>query len=301
MKKDYFFGLSKEGLHRLAYTEWGSPCPNKRPIICVHGLTRNRHDFDLLAAYLSQQDYHLFCPDIVGRGESSWLKDAAYYTFEQYIADMNTLIARTHAHEIDWIGTSMGGIIGMMLASMPGTPIRRLILNDIGAQIPIKGLVRLSTYINKNPIFTNLEEAKSYFKKIYADFGPLTDQEWRQLTENSVQSIGPGKWSPNLDPRITLTPAKSKLLWQCLVNPHKALEGTFFDVDLWHIWRQITCPVLIIHGKNSDILLDSIIEKMKVSHAQTEVLSIAQAGHAPALLDSFQHHAIHQWLNGTPP
>jgi pimeloyl-ACP methyl ester carboxylesterase len=296
VKKDYYLGLSKEGFHRIAYTEWGSSTTNKRPIICVHGLTRNKHDFDPLAAYLSQQGYHLFCPDIVGRGESSWLKDATSYSFEQYAADMSTLIARTHANDIDWIGTSMGGIIGMMLASMPGTPIRRLILNDIGAQIPIKGLSRLATYVNSNPTFTSLEEAKSYFKKIYAEFGPLTDQDWQRLTENSIRNIGRKQWGLNLDHRITLTPAKSKLLWQCLMNPHKALEGTFFDIDLWHIWHQITCPVLIIHGEQSDILLSSIIKKMQISHTNTDVLSIPQAGHAPALFDSFQHHAIHQWL-----
>ena len=295
MKKDYFFGLSEEGFHRVAYLEWGNP-NSSIPIICVHGLTRNGHDFDNLAAYLSNLGYHLFCPDIVGRGDSDWLKNPLHYTYEQYISDMNALIARTGAHQVDWIGTSMGGLIGMVLAAQPNSPIRRLILNDIGAQVATSGLTRISMYAGKEPDFNSLEEAKNYFKKIFADMGPLTDEEWMRIAQNSVREVEKNKFVTKLDHGVKLAPAKSKIAWQTLLHPLKALEGTLFDVDLWPVWRKVNCPVLIIHGQKSDILLPETIKKMQEIHPDTEVIEIPAAGHAPALMHADQHEMIYQWL-----
>jgi pimeloyl-ACP methyl ester carboxylesterase len=297
MKKDYFMGLSEEGFHRVAYTEWGSSGDNRNPIICVHGLTRNGRDFDALADYLSNQGRHLFCPDIVGRGDSDWLKDPLHYTYEQYIADMNALIARTQARQIDWIGTSMGGLIGMIMASLPNSPIRRLVMNDVGPQIPVKAISRLSKYAGKDPEFSSIEEAKKYLRTIYADFGSLTDEQWHKFTETSIRETSPGKFSTKIDHGIKRSPAKSKLAWKILLNPHKALEGTLFDVDLWQLWRKVTCPVLVIHGARSDLLLPDIIRKMQSLHANMEVLEVPDAGHAPALQNPEQLEAIHQWLN----
>ncbi len=126
MQKKYYLGLSEEGFHRIAYLEWGEKNLSKSPIICAHGLTRNSHDFDSLANYLSQTGYHIFCPDVVGRGDSDWLKNPMYYTYEQYLADMNAMISRIGTTELNWIGTSMGGLLGMVLASMPKTPIKKI-------------------------------------------------------------------------------------------------------------------------------------------------------------------------------
>lgn len=294
MKKDYFLGLSEEGFHKVAYTEWGAPTGT--PVICVHGLTRNARDFDALASYLSHLGKHVFCPDIVGRGDSDWLKQPLHYTYEQYIADMNVMIARTQATQVDWIGTSMGGLIGMILAAQAKSPIRRLVLNDVGAQIPSKALQRLLRYAGRDPDFSSIDEAKQYFKMIYAGFGHLNEEQWQILTENSIYEISPGRFASKVDHGVKISPAKSKFAWSLLLNPHKALEGTLFDIDLWHIWRQVHCPVLIIHGQHSDILPSFVIEKMRQIHADVTTLEIADAGHAPALLDKEQHEFIHQWL-----
>lgn len=296
MKKDYFLGLSEEGFHKVVYQEWGQPNTANPPCICVHGLTRNSHDFDALAGYLSQQGQHVFCPDIVGRGDSDWLKNPGLYTYEQYIADMNTLIARTQAKAINWIGTSMGGLLGMILAAQPNTPIKRLVLNDVGAQIPVKALTRLSKYVGLDPEFTDLDAAKKYYQSIYRDFGTLTDEQWQHLTENNLKQLPSGKYVSKLDQGVKYSSGKSALAWKVLLNPRKALEGTFLDIDLWEVWRKVTCPVLVIHGAKSDLLLPNIIEKMRRLHSNVEVIEVANAGHAPALLDVQEHEIIHRWL-----
>jgi pimeloyl-ACP methyl ester carboxylesterase len=296
MEKDYFLGLSEEGFHRVTYTEWGIQNSTHVPIICVHGLTRNGRDFDSLAEYLAYFGCHVFCPDIVGRGDSDWLQDPLHYTYEQYIADMNALIARVHTTQIDWIGTSMGGLLGMVLASFPHSPIRRLVLNDVGPQIPIKAVLRLSKYAGKDPDFSSIEEAKKYFKDVYADFGHLTEDQWQRFTEHSIHETAPGKFTTKIDPGTKRSPAKSKLAWKLLFHPHKALEGTLFDVDLWQIWRKVTCPVLVIHGSRSDLLLPDTIKKMQSIHPSTEIFEIPDAGHAPALQNRNHQEVIHQWL-----
>ncbi len=296
MKQDYFLGLSEDGFHKVAYTEWVPATHLYSPVICVHGLTRNGRDFDALANYLVNRNFHVFCPDVVGRGDSDWLKNPLHYTYEQYIADMNALIARIHTQEINWIGTSMGGLMGMIMASLPKTPIKRLVLNDVGAQIPVKAISRLAKYAGRDPEFASIEEAKNYFKLIYADFGKMNEEEWQHFTETSIREIAPGKFITKLDQGIKRAPAKSKLAWKLLFNPHKALEGTLFDIDLWQIWRNVTCPVLVIHGGRSDLLLPDVITKMQSIHPNMEVLEVPEAGHAPALRNAVQHEKIYQWL-----
>lgn len=297
MKKDYFLGLSEEGFHKVSYLEWGAANEDNIPIICVHGLTRNAHDFDSLARYLANEGRHVFCPDIVGRGDSDWLKNPQHYTYEQYIEDMNAFIARIGTKQVDWVGTSMGGLIGMILASYTNSPIRRLIMNDIGPQIPIKGIQRLSQYAGKDPEFANLEDAKHYFKTIYGEFGTLTEEQWQQVTENSVVEIAPSRFVSKMDQNVKLSSSKSKIAWRAFLHPQKALEGTLFDIDLWHIWRNVKCPVFVIHGRNSDILTHQIIDKMHKIHPEDmAVMEVADAGHAPALMAERQHEFINQWL-----
>lgn len=297
MKQHYYFGLSEEGFHKVAYLEWGNPSELSDPIICVHGFTRQAHDFDALANYLSNRGRHVFCPDMVGRGNSDWLQNPMHYTYEQYCADMTTLIARTNAPHVDWIGTSMGGIIGMLLAASSQSPIRRLVLNDVGPQISTKAIARLSTYVGQDPEFGSLAEAKAYYKSIYADFGKLTEVEWDKLTKHTVREIAPGVFAAKLDQRVKLGPNKSNLAWKFLFHPYKALEGTFFDIDLWPIWRRITCPVLVIRGQHSDLLLPETVAKMRQVHPRTAVIEIPNAGHAPALLHEDEHTLIDTWLS----
>lgn len=299
MKNDFILCASEEGIHQVAYTEWGNA--SKAPtIICVHGLARNRHDFDSLSAFLSAKNRHVFCPDIVGRGDSSWFKNPKYYNFEQYVADMITLIARTADHEIDWIGTSMGGLIGMFLAAIPNSPIRRLILNDVGPQIPLQALWHLGKYAAKEPKFASKEEAKAYYKKIYADFGNLSEEQWNTFTENSIREFAPNVYIAKTDPGINDSKAGWQFMRELIHNPHKALEGVFFDVDLWDNWRKVQCPVLVIRGQRSDLLLPEHIRKMQRIHPQTELFEVEQAGHAPALLELLQQEKIAAWLRESP-
>jgi pimeloyl-ACP methyl ester carboxylesterase len=295
MKKEYFLGISEEGFHRVAYWEWGIPS-TQPPILCIHGLTRNGRDFDELAARLSRAR-HVLCPDIVGRGDSDWLNNPQHYTYEQYMADMNALIALTRSSAVDWVGTSMGGLLGMMLASLPNSPIRRLVLNDIGPQIPAKALARLAKYAGRDPDFHSLEAAKAHFKSIYQEFEPMTEAQWDHLTVTSVHEMSPNRYVVKVDHNVKISPSKSKIAWQWLTHPYKALEGTFFDVDLWQIWRKITCPVLVIHGERSDILSVETIQKMQHIHPATQVLTVPLAGHAPTLLDSVQQETIERFLN----
>lgn len=299
MKIDYYLGLSEEGFHRILYSEWGTPNPLKTPIICVHGLTRNRLDFDKLAAYLSERNFHLFCPDMVGRGDSDWMKNPIHYTYEQYINDCQGMINYSQAKSVDWIGTSMGGIIGMVLASLPHSPIKRLILNDVGPQIALKGLTRLLTYTHQYPIFASIEEAKAYFQKVLNTMGPLSDADWEQITKNSVRETESKHFQLKIDPKINSTSIKSKIAWNSILHPHKTLEGVFFDVDLWYIWKTVQCPTLVIHGKDSDILLPSTIKKMQQTHPHVDVVEIDATGHAPALWHQPQHEMIYQWLEST--
>lgn len=296
MKKNHILGISDEGFHTIAYSEWGSLNYELPSIICVHGYTRNSRDFDPLANYLSIMGRHVFCPDVVGRGESSWFKKAHHYNFTQYVSDMNVLIARTGSTEIDWIGTSMGGIIGMMLAALPNTPIRRLVLNDVGPQIPIYALKKIAKYAGKDSEFKSMEEAKRYFQINYAEFGKLTEEQWDTFTTNTIKKIDEHHYISKLDPGIKNPKSTIQVVSEFFHHPHKALEGILYDIDLWSIWQNVKCPVLVIRGVHSDLLTPEIISRMKRAHDNVEVYEIEDAGHAPALLNQAEHERIDLWL-----
>jgi pimeloyl-ACP methyl ester carboxylesterase len=297
MRTSSILGISEEGFHNMVYTEWGS-LSNKLPtVICVHGYTRNGRDFDALAQYLSMQGRHVLCPDVVGRGDSSWLKQAHHYNFNQYMADINTLIARTGSKSIDWVGTSMGGMIGMMLAALPNSPIKRLIINDVGPQIPLHGLRKLAKYIGNEPEFKSAEEAKQYFKINYAEFGQLSEKQWDTFTEHSIKEREPEVFVVKTDPAIKNPKSTMQIVTDFFHHPHKALEGIIYDIDLWPVWNEIFCPILVIHGIHSELLTPGIIKKMHRTNPQIEVYEIENAGHAPALLETTEHEMINNWLN----
>jgi pimeloyl-ACP methyl ester carboxylesterase len=292
-------GISEEGFHKVAYAEWGSSSTELPTVLCVHGYTRNGRDFDGLANYLALKGRHIFCPDIVGRGDSSWFQHSHHYNFTQYVADMSVLIARTQAQQIDWIGTSMGGMIGMMMAALPNTPIRRLILNDIGPQIPIHGLRKLAKYIGNDPDFKSVEDAKQYFKKHYVEFGVLSEDQWDTFTEHTIEQHAANLYKVKADPSIKNPKSTMQIVSDFFHHPHKALEGIVYDIDLWSIWNKIHCPVLVIHGTHSELLTPAIIKKMLRTHSNTAVYEVTDAGHAPALLDIDNHETIENWLNAT--
>src|SRR3989475_8697797 len=176
--------------HRIAYLEWGDP-RNRDVLVCVHGLTRSAQDFDSLARELCGQ-FRIVCPDVAGRGDSDRLADPMLYGMPQYVADMVTLIARLDVEAVSWVGTSMGGLIGMALAAQNGSPVKRLVLNDAGPVIAKAALERIAAYLGKTPVFGSIEEAEKYVRSISVPFGPHSEAQWRFLTETWVRKDAEG-------------------------------------------------------------------------------------------------------------
>jgi len=276
MRSHHFLALSQRGFHRTAYTEWGDP-NNSKVVICAHGLTRNGRDFDWLARAL-ENDYRVICPDVIGRGKSEWLTDKTDYAYPFYVAQMATLIARANAEQVDWVGTSMGGLIGMFLASLPGTPIRRLVMNDVGPFIPKGALDRLALYVGKDMVFDTIEALEAHIRKISASFGPLTDVQWRHLATHGSYIDSSGKYRLAYDPAIG-----------------EGFKGEQNDIDLAAIWNMVHCPVLVTRGTESDLLLKDTFEKMK-TRPQTEGVEFPGVGHAPMLMEKDQIDAVRKFL-----
>ena len=278
MKENSVLGLTTQGFHRVAYTEWGER--NAEPaVVCVHGLSRNGRDFDYLAAAL-QPDRRVVCPDIVGRGRSDWLADKQLYSLLTYCADLTALLARLDSQVVDWVGTSLGGLIGMILAAQPNSPIRRLVLNDAGPFVPKAAPQRLLAYVGLAPSFPTVADAETYLRKVLAPFGALTDEQWAHLTRHSVRQSASGDYSMAYDPGI--------------VAPMKAVP--LQDWDLWPVWDQIRCPVLVLRGADSDVLLPEIAAQMQRRGPGAEVVEFAGVGHAPALMAPEQIEVIRRWL-----
>lgn len=267
------------GLHRLAYTEWGDP-HNPRVLLCVHGLLRTGRDFDRLAAALDD-DYRVICPDVAGRGKSDWLPEAPLYALPQYANDLVTLIARLDVPQVDWLGTSMGGLIGMVVAACERAPIRRLILNDVGPLISRESLQRIADYAGKLPDFATLDEAIAYIRQIYAPFGQLDDAAWRLLTESSMKQRSDGRWQPGYDPKIA-EPFKAALLLP--------------DVDLWPIYERITAETLVLRGESSDVLPRKVWQQMGERGPKAALLEVPGVGHAPSFLDTAQIALVRDFL-----
>ena len=274
-----YLGLSPAGFHRIAYVEWGIS-GNPRVCICVHGLTRNGRDFDELAQALQAQ-WRVVCPDVVGRGDSDRLADPAHYSYPQYLNDVTALVARVGTARVDWVGTSMGGLIGMMLAAQPNSPIRRLVMNDIGPFIPKAGLERLASYVGKDPRFSTLVEAEMALRKIASTFGLKTDDEWRRFTERSVRAVGDGRYGFAYDPAIG-----------------RAFNAAPQDIDLWAVWDKVRCPVLVLRGAESDLLTKETADEMTRRGPGATVIEFAGCGHAPALMEPAQVAVVRDWLMG---
>lgn len=271
---------SPAGLHRMAYVEWGNP-RNKDVVVCVHGLTRNGRDFDDLARALSSR-YRVICPDVVGRGRSDWLRDPSHYGFPQYVADLVTLIARLDVDRVHWIGTSMGGLIGMFLAGLEGNPIRSMILNDVGPVIEGRALARIGEYVGKRIVFADLDEAEAHIRKVAAPFGELTDAQWRHLTFHSLRQQEDGTWIHRYDPSIG--------------KPFRVLAPTQ-NIELWREFDQIECPLLVVRGAESDLITHATAVKMVERHrGNAELVEFEGIGHAPMFMNSEQIGVVRRFL-----
>ena len=270
--------LDPHGFHTLRYVEWGDPA-NPRVLVCVHGLTRNGRDFDHVARTLADA-YRVVCPDIPGRGRSDWLRDPVDYNYPVYLSDLTVLMARIGSETVDWLGTSMGGILGMMLASMPGSPVRKLVLNDVGCLLPKAAIERIGKYLGKDPAYDTIDALEADLRA-FSPFGELTPENWRHLAITSSKQDDKGKWRFRYDPGI----AK---------NFHAAAPA---DVDLRAFWRGVPGPVLVIRGESSDLLLPETLDEM-CARPRTEKHVVLRTGHSPMLMDDAQAGAIRRFLLG---
>ncbi|RTE66601.1 alpha/beta hydrolase [Amphritea opalescens] len=282
MRTESVMALDPTGFHRVVYHEWGS-ADNERVLVCVHGLARNSRDFDELARALSR-DYRVICPDMPGRGESDWLPPGIAYDIPRYMSDMATLLARLDVEQVDWVGTSMGGIIGICLAALPNSPIRSLVLNDIGCFIDKAALQRIAEYLGDHR-FSSVAEIEQYMRRTYSAYQGLTDKQWQHLAKYGHRRITeePNTDKPyglHYDPRIAEQ------------NPD--VQGQ--DIDLEPFWRQVNCPQLLIWGDQSDVLQADTVARMQSLRPEMDLYRIPGMAHAPSLMETEQINAIQQWL-----
>lgn len=277
--------LSPAGLHAMAYKEWGDP-ENENVLVCVHGVTRVSDDFDAIAVAMADR-YRVVCPDVVGRGRSDWLKNPHFYTVPQYVADMVTLLARLEANSVHWFGTSMGGLIGMGLASLPSTPVKKLILNDIGPALDASALARIGEYIGQDVRFDDFDSAAAYIREISTPFGQHTDAQWKKLAADVLRQNTEGKWVRHYDLNLAV-PFQST-----------SAEGlAASQVALWAAYDAICCPTLLVRGAQSDLLSRGVAENMTQRGPKAKLVEFENMGHAPTFLESSQIAVVRNFLLG---
>ena len=279
--------LSMSGLHRMSYKEWGD-ADNPRVLLCVHGVTRVADDFDSMAQALAG-DYRVIAPDIVGRGRSDWLKNPQLYRIPQYVSDIVTLLARVlpegERQSVDWFGTSMGGLIGLGLASLPDNPIRRLILNDIGPVLAPMALQRIGDYIGQDLRFDTFEAGAKFIRDVSLTFGQHTEAEWHKLASDVLRQDKDGKWVRHYDMGLAL-PFRS-------ATPESAEAD---EAMLWAAYDAVTCPTLLIRGAESDLLLAETAALMTQRGPKATLVEIPNVGHAPTFIHDDQIAIAKQFL-----
>lgn len=280
-RERHFRSLSPHGFHRVAYRDWGHPlCP--RVVVCVHGLTRNGRDFDALARSLADR-FRLLCPDMPGRGESDWLPDANDYVFPTYLTVLTTLLAHADVDKVAWLGTSMGGLLGMVIAAQPNTPVTRLVVNDVGPVIEPGALARIAGYVGLDPVFDSLAALEAHIRDVSAPFGKLTDWQWADLARSTARQTADGRWHLKYDPGIA-APFKS---------------ANVAAPNLWAIWEAIRCPTLLLRGAESDLLSASTAAQMRNRGPRPRLVEFPGVGHAPMLLDPEQIAPVAAFLEGS--
>ena len=261
---------SGESSHRMAYHAWGNP-NNAKVLLCVHGLTRRGSDFKTLAQAMCK-DYYVVCPDVVGRGDSDRLSNPMQYAVPQYVADIAELIKKLGVSQVDWFGTSMGGLIGMVYAAMPNSPIRRMLINDVGPKIEPEAIKRLGSYVGQPFAFANRADALTRLNQICASFGEHTPQEW-EIYNGPMLVQRDGTWIMHYDPNISVPFAS--------VNPIMAKAG---EMAMWHAFKRIHIPMLIVRGGDSDLLSAATVAEMCKVNPYARSIEIPHVGHAPAFV-----------------
>lgn len=279
--------ISPAGLHQMSYKEWGDE-DNPDVLVCVHGVTRVGDDFDNLARALSDK-FRVVCPDVVGRGRSGWLKNPQLYRLPQYVADMVTLLARVLARgerqSVDWFGTSMGGLIGLGLASLPDSPVSKLILNDIGPVLDPVALQRIGDYIGQDLRFPTFEAGARFVRDVSQPFGQHTEEEWRKLASDVLRQGPDGQWVRHYDMGLAL-PFRS-------ATPESAQAD---QAMLWAAYDAVQCPTLLVRGADSDLLSPETAQLMTQRGPKATLVEIPNVGHAPTFLHDDQIAIVRQFL-----
>ena len=280
-RRDVVLGLSPSGFHEIAYVEWG-PLSDPRPVVCVHGLTRQGRDFDYLAARLAAGGRRVICPDLPGRGRSGRIRNPDDYSLPQYCSDMNALLARLGVSEVDWVGTSLGGLIGMVMAGFTGSTVRKLVINDIGPFVSPTGLRRIGRYIgDMPPSFATIEDGEKYFRIVLEPYGCLSDEHWRHIAIHSLHRDEERKrFAVLCDPSIA-----------------KGFNSPwFYPLDLWKYWEAIKVPMLVLHGAKSDLLSGNLTLEMRKRNPRASVLRFDDCGHVPPLMTQDQIAVVTNFL-----
>jgi len=267
----------------MAYKEWGDP-KNPRVLVCVHGVTRVSDDFDNMATALCDR-YRVVCPDVVGRGRSDRLQNPQHYQVPQYVSDMVTLLARLDAESVHWFGTSMGGLIGMGLASLKDSPVRKLVLNDVGPALNPAALARIGDYVGKDVRFATFDEAARYIRDISLPFGPHSEEEWRKLAADALKQDSDGKWILHYDPGLAV-PIKA-------TTPEMMQHA---EAMLWMAYDAISCPTLLVRGAQSDLLTPEVAHAMTARGPKARLVEIPGVGHAPTFLREDQIAIVREFL-----
>ena len=274
--------LHPGGLHRMAYWEWGE-ADNPDVVVCAHGLTRQGRDFDRLAGAL-QHRFRVVCPDVAGRGRSDWLDPPSLYTFPQYIADMVTLLAQLQARRLGWVGTSMGGLIGIGLAGLQGSPLTALVINDIGPLVAPSGLHRILSFVGQRASFATIEDAAAYLASVSTGFGRHTKEEWLELTRPMLTQGSTG-WCLHYDPHIIAPMVQA--------TPEAAQAG---EQAWWALYDKIQASTLVLRGAESDILDLGTAQAMTQRGPKAELIEFPNVGHAPTMMRSDQIQPVTSFL-----
>jgi pimeloyl-ACP methyl ester carboxylesterase len=277
------------GMHvvRMAYWEWPA-APGARTVVCVHGLSRQGRDFDVLAADLAAQGLRVICPDVMGRGRSDWLPDPMGYAVPAYVADMVALLGRLDVAEVDWVGTSMGGLIGLGVASLvgPGTPlVRRLVMNDVGPTIEPSSIERIKSYLGKPARFASVDEGADAMWAVSRGFGPHSREQWLALSRPMLVPHAEGGFQLHYDPAIAVPFGA--------VTPELAKAG---EALLWAAWDRLAGPVLLLRGGDSDLLSPATAQAMTQRGPKARLHEFAGVGHAPMLVQPEQRAVVREFL-----
>ena len=271
--------LGASGYRNVHVVEWGKRRA-ARVIVCAHGYSGNARDFDDLARELSR-DARVLCIDFAGRGESDWLASALEYHFPQFLADVDSVLTQLSIREVDWVGTSMGGLLGMLLAARPKSYVRRLVMNDVGAYVPLDALHAIGRNLAAPARFASLAEVEAHLRETHREWGELTAEQWRRLARHGARAAHGGGYAMHYDPRITR-----------LLQPFALAPGLFF----WDAWFRVRCPVLLVRGEHSRVLPEAIAETMLEVKPEAELVQVEGCGHVPSLMQPAQMATVRDFL-----